>query len=200
MNITNMTVFYSPPCKTLRQRTSGLNHRHFFFPFMTFLCVLFFSTYTHHTLRSAFISLGAAIGATTCPRIHFGHRVISTHLSCSPKRKTKSKKAEKTSANRLVVTPMTMMIGRICRPIVFYFYSFFVLVLPDRRAGPVSEHPGCNVHRLELLEQELGRIRDVDLRNLGLVLAWPALERLLGKVARRGTLATSQRYRNRELE
>jgi hypothetical protein len=52
----------------------------------------------------------------------------------------------------------------------------------DRHARPVGEHARRNVHRLQLLEQQLGRVRDVDLRNLGLVLAGAALERLLGEV------------------
>lgn len=54
--------------------------------------------------------------------------------------------------------------------------------LPERDAGSVGEHPRCNVHGCEFLEQQLGGVRDVDLRNLGLVLARTTLERLLGEI------------------
>lgn len=57
--------------------------------------------------------------------------------------------------------------------------------LPDRDARPIREHPGGDVHGLELLEEELRGVRDVHLRDLRLVLARPALERLLGEVSAR---------------
>lgn len=50
--------------------------------------------------------------------------------------------------------------------------------LADTDTRPVGEHAGCNVHRRQLLEEQLGRVRDVHLRDLGLVSAWSALERL----------------------
>lgn len=60
--------------------------------------------------------------------------------------------------------------------------SMHHVVLPNGSTGTVSEHARGNVHRLQLLEQEFCRIRNVNLRNLGLVLAGPAFKRLLGKV------------------
>ena len=51
--------------------------------------------------------------------------------------------------------------------------------LTNRYAGPICKHARGNVHRLQLLEKQLGRIGDVDLRNPGLVSAGPAFERLL---------------------
>jgi hypothetical protein len=54
--------------------------------------------------------------------------------------------------------------------------------LSDGGTGSVGEHASSNVHRLELLEQELGCVWDMDLSNLCLVLARTALKRLLGKV------------------
>lgn len=159
-------------------------HVHRFF-FITFFFVLFFSTCTNHTLRSALISLGAAIGATNCAPYPFCHRAISTHLSCSPKTKNKKQESRKDVRESTYCDPCDDDDDRPHFPAnSLLFLSVFLRVLPDRRARPVSEHSGGNVHRLELLEQELGRIRDVNLRNLGLVLAWPALERLLGKVAK----------------
>lgn len=55
--------------------------------------------------------------------------------------------------------------------------------LTDGHARATGEHSCRNVHSLELLEEKLGGIGDVDLSNLGLVLARAALERLLRKVA-----------------
>ena len=49
--------------------------------------------------------------------------------------------------------------------------------LTDTDAGAVSEHTSGDVHSLQFLEQELGGIRDVDLGDLGLVLAGATLER-----------------------
>ena len=57
------------------------------------------------------------------------------------------------------------------------------LVLADRDAGPGREHARGNVHALQLLEQQLGRVWYVNLRDLGLVLARPAFKRLLREVA-----------------
>lgn len=54
--------------------------------------------------------------------------------------------------------------------------------LPHRCAGAVSKHAAGNVHGLQLLEQELGCVWDVNLSNLGLVLARPAFKRLVGQV------------------
>lgn len=56
-------------------------------------------------------------------------------------------------------------------------------ILPDRHARSVSEHARSNVHGCQLLEEQLGSIRDVHLSDLCLVLARPALERLLGEVS-----------------
>ena len=56
--------------------------------------------------------------------------------------------------------------------------------LPYRHPRALRIQPGCDVHRRQLLEKELGCVGDVDLRDLGLVLAWPALERVLLQVAR----------------
>lgn len=54
--------------------------------------------------------------------------------------------------------------------------------LTDGNTRPVREHPRGDVHGLQLLEEELRGVRDVHLRDLRLVLAGPALERLLGQI------------------
>ena len=51
--------------------------------------------------------------------------------------------------------------------------------LSDSDSGSFRIHPCRNVHCCQLLEKQLGRIWHVDLRNLGLVLARPAFERIL---------------------
>ena len=56
--------------------------------------------------------------------------------------------------------------------------------LPDSHPRALRVQPGGNVHRGQLLEEQLGRVRDVDLRDLGLVLARPALEGILLQVAK----------------
>lgn len=54
--------------------------------------------------------------------------------------------------------------------------------LADRDTRPAGKHARGNTHRHELLEKQLGCVRHVYLRNLGLVLARPAFEGLLGEV------------------
>lgn len=54
--------------------------------------------------------------------------------------------------------------------------------LADGHARPIREHARSDIHRLQLLEEQLGSVRHVNLRDLGLVLARTALERLLGEV------------------
>lgn len=61
--------------------------------------------------------------------------------------------------------------------------SFDHAALADRHARAAGKHSCRNVHSLELLEEKLGGIGDVDLSNLGLILAGAALEGLLRKVA-----------------
>ena len=56
------------------------------------------------------------------------------------------------------------------------------LSLSDADTRPLRVHPCCNIHRGQLLEEQLGRIRYVDLGNLGLVLARPTLEGVLFEV------------------
>lgn len=51
--------------------------------------------------------------------------------------------------------------------------------LPNRHARPVGEHTGRYVHRRQLLEEQLGRIRNMNLRDPMLVIAQPALEKTL---------------------
>lgn len=51
--------------------------------------------------------------------------------------------------------------------------------LPDADTTPLGIHARRHVHGSELLEHELGRVRDDDLCNLGLVLAGSALELVL---------------------
>lgn len=48
--------------------------------------------------------------------------------------------------------------------------------LPNRNARPARKHSCRDIHGLQLLEQELRGIGDMNLRNLSLVLAWPAFE------------------------
>lgn len=50
--------------------------------------------------------------------------------------------------------------------------------LADTDTRPVGEHASSNVHRRQLLEEQLGRVWNVHLRDLGLVSAWSALKRL----------------------
>lgn len=50
--------------------------------------------------------------------------------------------------------------------------------LADTNTRPVGEHACGNVHGSQLLEEQLGRVWDVNLRDLGLVSTWSALERL----------------------
>lgn len=60
------------------------------------------------------------------------------------------------------------------------YRAFPLLSLSQRNARAIGKQSGRDVHSLKLLEKQLGCIGDVDLRNLGLVLARPTLERLLG--------------------
>jgi hypothetical protein len=53
------------------------------------------------------------------------------------------------------------------------------LALPHRYAGSVGKHPSGNVHRGQLLEQKLGGVGDVDLRDAVLVIAETAFEKTL---------------------
>ena len=57
--------------------------------------------------------------------------------------------------------------------------------LANRNTTPVREHPSRNVHSRQLLEQQLSSIRNDNLRNLGLVLARPALELALAQTGDR---------------
>jgi hypothetical protein len=50
--------------------------------------------------------------------------------------------------------------------------------LPDAHPRPVGEHSRGDVHRRQLLEEQLRRVRNVHLRDLCLVPAGPTLERL----------------------
>ena len=51
--------------------------------------------------------------------------------------------------------------------------------LSDGNTRPLSVHPGRNIHRSQLLEEQLGCIRNVHLRDPRLVLARPTFERIL---------------------
>ena len=57
------------------------------------------------------------------------------------------------------------------------------LSLSDCDARSSRKHPSRNVHRHKFLEKELGRVRDMDLRDLGFVLARSAFERILLQVS-----------------
>jgi hypothetical protein len=48
-----------------------------------------------------------------------------------------------------------------------------VRLVSDADTGPVREHAGGNVHTQQLLEQKLRCVRNLDLRDLGLVVAGP---------------------------
>ena len=48
----------------------------------------------------------------------------------------------------------------------------------DTDTRPIGEHASSDVHRRQLLDEQLGRVWDVHLRDLGLVSAWSALKRL----------------------
>lgn len=50
--------------------------------------------------------------------------------------------------------------------------------LPVGRAGAVRKHSRSNVHRLQFLEKQLRGVRNVDLGDLGLILAGSAFKRL----------------------
>ena len=54
--------------------------------------------------------------------------------------------------------------------------------LPHCDSRPLGVHTRGNVHRLQFLEEQLRRIGELDLRDPSFVLAWPALERLLGQI------------------
>ena len=51
-------------------------------------------------------------------------------------------------------------------------------LVPHGNPAPARKHPRRNVHAHQLLEEQLRRVRDVHLRNLGPVLARPALKLL----------------------
>lgn len=53
--------------------------------------------------------------------------------------------------------------------------------LTHRHPRAIGEHARRDIHRGQLLEQKLGRIRDVDLRDPVFVVAQPALEEALLK-------------------
>ena len=63
-------------------------------------------------------------------------------------------------------------------PDVTPFLRIKVGGLADTDTRPIGEHASSDVHRRQLLEEQLGRVWDVHLRDLGLVSAWSALERL----------------------
>jgi hypothetical protein len=56
--------------------------------------------------------------------------------------------------------------------------------LTNRHARAVREHAAGDVHGLQLLEEELGGVRDVDLGDLRFVLARSALKGLVRQVPR----------------
>jgi len=58
--------------------------------------------------------------------------------------------------------------------------------LTNTNSTPLREHPRRHIHRTELLEQELRRIRDDDLRDLRLVLARPTLDLAFFQLRNRG--------------
>lgn len=63
--------------------------------------------------------------------------------------------------------------------LVAYFHNLPTIVhLADADTRSVGEHACGNVHRGQFLEEQLGGVRDVHLRDLGLVSAWSALEGL----------------------
>ena len=57
-----------------------------------------------------------------------------------------------------------------------------LISLPQTNARPIRKHPRCHVHRRELLEQQLGRIRNDHLRNLRLIATRPTLELSLAEL------------------
>lgn len=57
--------------------------------------------------------------------------------------------------------------------------------LSHRDAGSLRVHPGRDVHRSQLLEEQLGRIGNMHLRDPRLVLARSALERILFQIPAR---------------
>ena len=62
----------------------------------------------------------------------------------------------------------------------------------NRNPRPVGEHARRDVHGRQLLEQQLGRVGNVHLRDARLVLAGPALEGLLAQVAVSQSLVSSE--------
>ena len=53
--------------------------------------------------------------------------------------------------------------------------------LTNRNTTPIREHPSRNVHGRQLLEEQLGSVRNDNLRDLGLVLARSALKLALAQ-------------------
>lgn len=56
-------------------------------------------------------------------------------------------------------------------------------LLPNAVPTTLGVHPRRDVHTRQLLEEQLGRVRNVNLRNLGLVLTRTALELVALEVA-----------------
>lgn len=56
--------------------------------------------------------------------------------------------------------------------------------LTDCYTGSLGVHASCNIHGGELLKQQFCSVRDMDLRNLGLVAARPAFKGVLFEVPR----------------
>jgi hypothetical protein len=50
--------------------------------------------------------------------------------------------------------------------------------LPYGCSASTCKHARCNIHACKLLEEQFCRVRNVDLRDLGLVLTAPAIELL----------------------
>jgi hypothetical protein len=66
------------------------------------------------------------------------------------------------------------------------FYTFILVAnLADRDAGALGEHSGGDIHGREFLEEQLSRVWNMNLRDLGLVLAGTAFEGLGFDFARR---------------
>lgn len=63
-------------------------------------------------------------------------------------------------------------------PSIVHLICHLARALANTDTGPVGEHASGDVHRCQLLEKQLGRVWNVHLRNLGLVTARSALERL----------------------
>lgn len=77
-------------------------------------------------------------------------------------------------------------------PPPYLLFSLYILISflhsltihsADWNTRSLGEHSGSNIHRCQLLEEQLGSIRNMDLWDLRLILAGSALERLGGEFA-----------------